>query len=26
VRGHGGEVTLEEAPAGGVRARVRLPV
>ena len=26
MRGHGGDVTLEEAPAGGVRARVRLPV
>jgi two-component system osmolarity sensor histidine kinase EnvZ len=26
VRGHGGDVTLEQAPAGGVRARVRLPV
>ena len=26
VRGHGGEITLHESPAGGVRARVRLPL
>ena len=26
VRGHGGELTLEEAPAGGLRAIVRLPI
>ena len=25
IRGHGGDVTLETAPAGGVRARLRLP-
>ncbi len=25
VRGHGGDIALEEAPAGGVRARLRLP-
>jgi len=25
LRGHGGDVTIEDAPAGGVRARVRLP-
>ena len=25
VRGHGGEVTLEESPQGGLRARVHLP-
>ena len=26
VRGHGGELTLEGSPLGGLRARVRLPV
>ena len=26
VRAHGGEITLEDSPAGGLRARVRLPV
>ncbi len=26
MRGHGGDIRLEEAPAGGVRARLRLPV
>ncbi len=26
IRSHGGDVTLEEAPEGGLRARVRLPV
>ena len=26
LRGHGGDVTLENAPGGGLRARVRLPV
>ena len=26
MRGHGGDVTLERSPLGGVRARVRLPV
>jgi len=26
VRGHGGDITLEDAPTGGLRARVRLPV
>jgi two-component system osmolarity sensor histidine kinase EnvZ len=26
VRGHGGELSLHESPAGGVRARVRLPL
>ena len=26
VRGHGGELTLQDSPAGGVRARVRLPL
>ena len=26
VRGHGGDVILEEAPAGGLRARIWLPV
>ncbi len=25
MRGHGGDIALEEAPAGGVRARLRLP-
>ena len=25
MRGHGGDIWLEEAPAGGVRARLRLP-
>ncbi|MEX0758317.1 MAG: ATP-binding protein, partial [Tistlia sp.] len=25
VRSHGGELTLEEAPAGGLRARIWLP-
>ena len=25
VRGHGGELTLDESPAGGLRARIRLP-
>ena len=25
VRSHGGDIALEEAPAGGVRARLRLP-
>lgn len=26
VRGHGGEITLEDSPLGGLRARVRLPL
>ena len=26
VRGHGGDLLLEEAPTGGLRARVRLPI
>ena len=26
MRGHGGDLRLEQAPAGGVRARLRLPV
>jgi two-component system osmolarity sensor histidine kinase EnvZ len=26
VRGHGGEVRLEDSPLGGLRARVSLPV
>ena len=26
VRAHGGDITLEESPLGGLRARVRLPV
>ncbi|MEQ8398285.1 ATP-binding protein [Thalassobaculum sp.] len=26
VRGHGGDLTLEESPAGGLRAVVRLPI
>jgi len=26
VRGHGGDILLEDAPTGGLRARVRLPV
>ena len=26
IRGHGGEITLETAPAGGLRAMLRLPV
>ncbi|NQW12027.1 MAG: two-component sensor histidine kinase [Alphaproteobacteria bacterium] len=26
VRGHGGELTLEDAPTGGLRARIQLPV
>ncbi len=26
VRAHGGDITLEESPMGGLRARVRLPV
>jgi two-component system osmolarity sensor histidine kinase EnvZ len=26
MRGHGGDITLEEAPQGGVRARLTLPV
>ncbi|MBB5752026.1 ATP-binding protein [Prosthecomicrobium pneumaticum] len=25
ARGHGGEITLEDGPAGGLRARVRIP-
>ncbi|MFY8155963.1 MAG: ATP-binding protein, partial [Rhabdaerophilum sp.] len=25
ARGHGGDVTLEESPLGGLRARVRVP-
>lgn len=26
IRGHGGELTLEDAPTGGLRAHIRLPV
>jgi len=26
VRGHGGELTLEDSPSGGLRARIRLPL
>jgi two-component system osmolarity sensor histidine kinase EnvZ len=26
VRGHGGDIVLEESPMGGLRARIRLPV
>ena len=26
IRGHGGEIYLEDSPLGGLRARVRLPV
>ena len=26
VRGHGGELLLDDSPLGGLRARVRLPV
>jgi two-component system osmolarity sensor histidine kinase EnvZ len=26
VRRHGGEITLEQSPMGGLRAQVRLPV
>jgi len=26
VRNHGGELTLEDAPEGGLRARIRLPL
>jgi two-component system osmolarity sensor histidine kinase EnvZ len=26
VRGHGGDIELADAPTGGLRARVRLPV
>jgi two-component system osmolarity sensor histidine kinase EnvZ len=26
LRGHGGDITLEDAPQGGVRARVKLPI
>jgi two-component system, OmpR family, osmolarity sensor histidine kinase EnvZ len=26
IRGHGGDIILEDAPAGGVRARLRLPL
>ena len=26
VRGHGGELTLEDSPLGGLRARIRLPL
>jgi two-component system osmolarity sensor histidine kinase EnvZ len=26
VRAHGGDITLEESPLGGLRARVRLPL
>ena len=26
VRAHGGDITLEESPLGGLRARIRLPV
>jgi len=26
MRGHGGEVALEDSPAGGLRARLSLPV
>ncbi len=25
VRGHGGDIVLEQSPLGGLRARVRLP-
>ena len=26
IRGHGGDIRIETAPAGGVRARLRMPV
>ncbi len=26
IRGHGGEIALDESPLGGLRARLRLPV
>jgi len=26
ARAHGGEITLEDSPLGGLRARIRLPV
>jgi two-component system osmolarity sensor histidine kinase EnvZ len=26
VRGHGGDILLDQSPAGGLRVRVRLPV
>jgi len=26
IRNHGGDLTLEDAPIGGLRARIRLPV
>ena len=26
VRAHGGDITLEDSPLGGLRARIRLPV
>jgi two-component system osmolarity sensor histidine kinase EnvZ len=26
IRAHGGDITLEDSPLGGLRARVRLPV
>ena len=26
IRGHGGELTLDDAPGGGLRARIRLPL
>jgi two-component system osmolarity sensor histidine kinase EnvZ len=26
IRGHGGELTLDDSPTGGLRARIRLPL
>ena len=26
VRGHGGDIELDDAPGGGLRARIRLPL